>query len=86
MNFKLVLSLILAGLAVFFVIQNVAVAEIRFLFWTLSMSRSLLMFFILAIGMVLGWLLHSCIMHRQVEEKKNLEESTLKLETAWQQP
>ena len=68
MNFKLVLSLILAGLAVLFIIQNVAVAEIRFLFWTLSMSRSLLMFFILAIGIVLGWLLHSFMMHRQKEQ------------------
>jgi putative membrane protein len=73
MNFKLVLSLILAGLAVLFIIQNVAVAEIRFLFWTLSMSRSLLMFFILAIGIVLGWLLHSFMMHRQVKESKDLE-------------
>ncbi len=73
MNFKLVLSLILAGLAMLFIIQNVAVAEIRFLFWTLTMSRSLLMFFILAIGLVLGWLLHSFMMHRQVEEKKNPE-------------
>ena len=73
MNFKLALGLILAGLAVLFIIQNVAVAEIRFLFWTLSMSRSLLMFFILAIGIVLGWLLHSYIMHRQEEKKKNLE-------------
>ena len=68
MNFKLVLSLILTGLAVLFIIQNVAVAEIRFLFWTLSMSRSLLMFFILAIGIVLGWLLHSFMMHRQKEQ------------------
>ena len=68
MNFKLVLSLILTGLAVLFIIQNVAVAEIRFLFWTLSMSRSLLMFFILAIGIVLGWLLHGFMMHRREEQ------------------
>ena len=73
MNFKLALSLILAGLVVLFIIQNVAVVEIRFLFWTLSISRSLLMFFVLAIGIVLGWVLHSFMMHRQVEEKKNLE-------------
>ncbi|OGQ97715.1 MAG: hypothetical protein A2521_02080 [Deltaproteobacteria bacterium RIFOXYD12_FULL_57_12] len=73
MNFKLVLSLIFAGLAALFIIQNVAVAEIRFLFWTLSMSRSLLMFFILAIGIVLGWLLHSFMMHRQVEKRMNPE-------------
>lgn len=68
MNVKLIVSLILSGLAVLFIIQNVAVTEIRFLFWTLSMSRSLLMFFILAIGIMVGWLLHGFMMHRQKEE------------------
>jgi len=55
MNMKLVLSLIMAGLVVLFIVQNVTVVEVRFLFWTLSMSRALLMFFILAIGIVIGW-------------------------------
>lgn len=67
MNFKLILSLILAGLAVLFIIQNVAVVEIRFLFWSLAMSRSLFMFFLLAIGIIVGWLLHGYKMHRQME-------------------
>lgn len=65
MNFKLVLSLTLIGLAVVFIIQNVTVVEIRFLIWTLSMSRSLLMFLLLAIGVLAGWLLHSYAMHRR---------------------
>jgi lipopolysaccharide assembly protein A len=64
MNFKLILSAILAGLAVIFIIQNTAVVDIRFLFWTLSMSRLLLFFFLLAIGVILGWLLHGYSMHR----------------------
>ena len=68
MNFKLILSLILAGLAVLFIIQNVAVVEIKFLFWSLSMSRSLFMFFLLAIGMIVGWLLHGYLMYRQMEK------------------
>ena len=59
MNTKLVISLILAGLGVLFIIQNVTVVEIRFLFWTLSMSRALLMFFLMAIGIVIGWSAHS---------------------------
>ncbi|MEJ2032331.1 MAG: hypothetical protein P8Y63_04710 [Deltaproteobacteria bacterium] len=37
------------------------------------MSRSLLMFFILAIGIVFGWLLHSFLMHQQVKKSKDLE-------------
>ncbi len=70
MNTKLVISLILAGLAVLFIIQNVTVVDIRFLFWTLSMSRALLMFFLLAIGVVIGWSLHSLsAAHRKLDEE-----------------
>ena len=65
MNAKLVISLVLAGLAVLFIIQNVMVVDIRFLFWTLSMSQALLMFFILAIGVVIGWTLHSLSVSRR---------------------
>lgn len=70
MNFKLILALILAGFAVLFIVQNFVVVEIRFLFWTLSMSRSLLIFFLLAIGVTIGWLLHSYFLHQK--EKSGL--------------
>jgi putative membrane protein len=59
MNYKLILGIALAGMAVLFIIQNVTVVELKFLFWTLSMSRALMMFLILSIGIILGWLLHS---------------------------
>ena len=59
MGFKMILGIVLAGIAVLFIIQNVAVVELTFLFWTLSMSRALLMFLILTIGIILGWLLRS---------------------------
>ena len=59
MNNKMIIGLVLAGLAVIFIIQNVAVVEIRFLFWTFAMSRSLFMIFLLVIGIVVGWLLNS---------------------------
>jgi len=65
MNFKLILALILAGFAVLFIVQNVVVVEIRFLLWTLSMSRSLLIFFLLAVGVTIGWLLHSYSSHQK---------------------
>ena len=64
MHFKLVLSLTLTGAVVLFVIQNVSVVEIRFLFWSFAMSRALLIFFVLAIGIVVGWLLHGFFIHR----------------------
>ncbi|TFG92288.1 MAG: LapA family protein [Syntrophobacterales bacterium] len=70
MNTKLVISLVLAGMVVLFIIQNATVVDIRFLFWTLSMSRALLMFFILAIGIVIGWTLHSLsVSHRKLNEE-----------------
>jgi uncharacterized integral membrane protein len=65
MNMKLIINLILAGLALIFIIQNITVVEVRFLFWTLSMSRALLMFFILAIGMIVGWSLHGLYVPRR---------------------
>jgi lipopolysaccharide assembly protein A len=65
MNPKLIIGIILAGLAALFIIQNVTVVDMRFLFWTLSMSRALLMLLILAIGIVLGWLLHGSFSRRK---------------------
>jgi putative membrane protein len=59
MNFKLIFSIAMAGMAVLFIIQNVTVVDMKFLFWTLSMSRALLMSLILSVGIILGWLLHS---------------------------
>ena len=59
MNFKLILSIVMAGMAVLFIIQNVTVVDLKFLFWTLSMSRALFMFLILSTGIIMGWLLHS---------------------------
>ena len=67
MNAKLISCLVLTGLAVIFIIQNVTVIDIRFLFWTLSMSRALLMFFVLAIGVVIGWSLHSLSVSQREE-------------------
>ncbi len=69
MNYKLTISLILIGLAVLFVVQNAAVVDIRLLFWTVSMSRALMIFFLLAIGIIIGWLLRSFAEHKQQEQE-----------------
>ena len=65
MNYKLIIGLILMGLLVVFIIQNAAVVEIRLIFWTITMSRVLLMFIVLAIGILVGWLLNSYTVHRK---------------------
>ncbi len=58
MNYKLIGLLALMALVVLFVVQNTGVVQIRFLVWTLSMSRVLVILFVLVIGVVIGWLWH----------------------------
>lgn len=49
----------LIAFVLIFVIQNTQVVEFRFLVWTLSMSRALMLFGTLAIGFIAGWLVAS---------------------------
>lgn len=65
MNAKFLLVLVLVGLAVIFVIQNVAIVEIQFLLWSFQMSRSLLIFLLLVIGVIIGWFLHAFLRHKR---------------------
>jgi len=65
MNLKLTLILVLSSLAVIFIVQNVAVVEIGFLFWRVSMSSALLIFFTLMTGFLLGWFLHGYLLYRR---------------------
>jgi len=66
---KLIVTLVLVGLAVLFIVQNASVVEIRFLFWKMSMSRALFMFFMLAVGIVSGWILHSYFLHKKTGDE-----------------
>ena len=52
-----IIFICLIGLVAIFVLQNTQVVEVRFLFWTISMSRALMLLGTLAIGLVGGWLL-----------------------------
>ena len=65
MNAKLIVALALLTLVALFIIQNVAVVEIQFLFWSMQMSRALLMFLVLAAGILIGWFLHAYLRHRR---------------------
>ena len=53
---KTIVFVILAVLILLFVIQNTQVVETRFLVWTISMSRSLLLLGTFVIGVIAGWL------------------------------
>ena len=65
MKAKLIAILILAGLSAIAIIQNVAVVDLRVLFWTLPMSGALLMFLILLVGTIMGWLLRGSFRKRK---------------------
>ena len=59
MNKKIISILVLIFLVVVFIVQNFSVVKITFLFWSIEMSRALLVFFLIAIGIAIGWLLHA---------------------------
>ena len=65
MKYKLIISLVLICLMVIFIIQNVAVVEIDFFFWSIAMSRVLLMLILLVVGIIVGWLLKSYSIQRR---------------------
>jgi len=69
MNLKIILLIIVACLAVIFIIQNVAAVTVSIFFWEISLSLALLIFFILVIGFVSGWLLHSFLAYRHAKKK-----------------
>lgn len=70
MHPRLVIGIVLAVAALFFVFQNIGVIEIRFLFWSITMSRSLLLFLVLLIGVVIGWLWHSVSLRRAARREE----------------
>ena len=59
MTIKLVITTALIILVMIFAVQNAAVVGIRLLFWDVAIPRSLLIFMMLFIGIVVGWFLRS---------------------------
>ena len=49
----------LIAIVLIFVVQNTQVVEFKFLIWTISISRALMLFGTLAIGITAGWILKS---------------------------
>jgi uncharacterized integral membrane protein len=47
----------LLAIVFIFTLQNYRSVEIRFLFWSLDMSASILIFLVLVVGVLVGWLL-----------------------------
>jgi putative membrane protein len=65
MSFKMGLIAVLALIVLIFLAQNVEVVKVSFLFWEMSMSRAILLFFSLLIGFIIGWFLNSYLSYRK---------------------
>ena len=55
--FRNILFIILIGVVLIFVFQNMATIEVKFLVWTITVSRALILLVTLAIGVIGGSLL-----------------------------
>ena len=75
MNAKLTLIVVLSGIVLVFVTQNVAAVEVTFLLWSISLSRALLIFFALAIGILIGWFLHNYAEYRHWKKKDTFSDN-----------
>ena len=69
MNIKVILLMIIAGLAVLFIIQNISAVTVGIFFWNISLSLALLIFFVLTIGFAMGWFLHSFLSYQKVKNE-----------------
>ena len=54
-----IIFIALIALVLIFVVQNTQVVEFKFLVWTISVSRALMLFGALAVGVIAGWILKS---------------------------
>jgi len=62
---KMVIVLILFILLTVIIIQNSNAADVHLLFWKISMSMIILIFFAALIGFVIGYLAHHFVMERK---------------------
>ena len=64
-SLKPVLLIVLVAVGIIFAIQNVADVEVQFLLWAMTLPRAILIVVVLALGMVIGAILHSMHVRRR---------------------
>jgi uncharacterized integral membrane protein len=74
MKFTFVLGVIIGILVVAFILQNTEIVEISFLFWTISISRALMVLLVFIVGIIVGAIIKD-IGARKKEKKKEKEPS-----------
>lgn len=63
MNLKFAITMFLAALLGIFMLQNIEQVQVSFLLWSISMPRVIMLFFVISIGIAIGWLLHGHFVH-----------------------
>ena len=58
-------SFVLIGIVLVFAVQNVADVEVQFLIWSFALPRAILIVVVFALGMLIGWILHSLRIRRR---------------------
>ncbi len=56
MSWKWIFLMVVGCMIVIFTIQNIEVVEFRFLFFTLKISRALVIFLTFCAGIMVGWI------------------------------
>lgn len=55
-NVRFWVGMVLFGIVMLFTLQNIAIVEVSFFFWSLQLPRAILLFVIFALGAVTGWI------------------------------
>jgi uncharacterized integral membrane protein len=58
---RLILIFTFFGVGIVFTLQNTAAVTVEFLAWSVTLSRALLVFLLVVVGTLLGWLLRSMV-------------------------
>jgi uncharacterized integral membrane protein len=62
---RFVIGVVLGILGFIFALQNTEIVEIRFLFWTVTTSRALMIVMVLVVGILVGWAVGGIRRHRR---------------------
>lgn len=65
MKSRLIIALVVLLLVAIFALQNAEAVPVRFLFWTATLSRAMLLLLVFVAGLGSGWLLHSYLHMRK---------------------
>ena len=85
MKLKLGISLFLAFLAFVFIYQNTETVVVDFFAWSVEMSLVLLVFIILGMGVIIGWLLNSYLRFTRNRKQVKTQENRQTKDVAMQQ-